>query len=503
VKRGLCAAATAGTLLAACRAVPPGPRPSVASPRTSEALVVALSAPPVSLDPHRQNEFVSFSVLSNVCEGLVSLDAWLRVEPALAASWTNPDDRHWRFELRRGVLFHDGSPLTSEDVVFSLDRARKHPQSQYASYLVDVDEVRALDNHTVEVGTARANPFLLQKLAFVLVVPRGSPATIEEPVGTGPYSLSQLEPGGTIVLRAFDRYWGAAPAEKEVRFQAVKRADAPDRLLSGEVDLVADLDHEAAGRVSRAGGFKVVARPAPSVDVLSLRVDAPPFSDPRVRRAAHLALDRDALVQELLSGFGRPASQLVSRNVFGFSPDIPVERRDLERARRLLAEAGALPELELEHRYERRAEPIVRQLREAGFRVRDVARSWHDLVDRFEKGQVTLGMMGLVSDSGESSDVFLSTLHTRTPEKGLGDSNDRGYSDLSLDALIESASRTPALGARQRLLQRCMAIAMDDLSLVPVVERYLIHGVREDVMWEERADGRILARDLRRLPQEP
>jgi peptide/nickel transport system substrate-binding protein len=466
-------------------------------------MVVGLPAPPVSLDPHRLNEFLTFSVLSNVYEGLVSLDPLLRVEAALAASWTTPDDRHWRFELRRGVVFHDGRPLTADDVLFSLERARHHPQSQYASYLVDVEEVRAADEHTVEIRAERANPFLLQKLAFVLVVPRGAPDEIKQPVGTGPYSLSQLDAGRTIVLKAFDRYWGPAPTEQEVHFLAVRRPDAASKLLAGEIDLLTALDHEEAGRVSRAPGFKVVAEPAPSVEVLSLRVDVPPFDDPRVRRAAHLALDREALVQDLLSGFGRPASQLVSRNVFGFDPGLPVARRNLAESRRLLAEAGPLPELELEHRLERRADPIARQLNEAGFRVRPVARHWHALIDRFEKGQVKLALMGLVSDSGESSDVLLSTLHTRAPERGFGDSNDRGYSNPALDELIESASRTPALSTRQRLLQRCMGIAMQDLSLVPVVERYLIYGVREDVMWEPRADGRILARDLRRLPQGP
>jgi peptide/nickel transport system substrate-binding protein len=157
-------------------------------------------------------------------------------------------------------------------------------------------------------------------------------------------------------------------------------------------------------------------------------------------------------------------------------------------------------DVELEHRQERRVDPIVRQLAEAGIRARPVPRHWHELLDRFEKGQVALGLMGLVSDSGESSDVLLSTLHTRARERGLGDSNDRGYSNPALDALIESASQAPRLASRLRLLQKSMRIAMQDLSLVPLMERYLVYGVREDLMSEVRADGRILARDLRRLP---
>jgi peptide/nickel transport system substrate-binding protein len=389
--------------------------------------------------------------------------------------------------------------------VFSLERARRHPQSQYASYLADVDEVRAVGDLVVEIATARPNPLLLQKLAFVLVVPRGSPDEIEEPVGSGPYSLSVEDAGRTMRLRAFSRHWGPPPAEPNVDFVSVRREAAAGRLLSGELDLLMGLAHEDTRRVSGAAGFKVVAELAPSVEVLSLRVDVPPFHDPRLRRAVHLALDREALVRDLLHGFGRPASQLVNRNVFGFDPEIAVAPRNLAEARRLVAESGHAGglDLELEHRLDRPVGPIAGQLAEAGIRVRPVPRHWHALLDRFEKGQVKLGLVGLVSDSGESSDVLLSTLHTRALDRGVGDSNDRGYSNPTLDAAIQSACRTPRLALRQRLLQRCMRIAMEDLSLVPVVERYLIYGVREDLIWEARADGRILARDLRRLPQLP
>jgi peptide/nickel transport system substrate-binding protein len=465
-------------------------------------VAVGLGAAPASLDPHRVNEFLTFNVLSNVCEGLVALGPWLRVEGALAQSWTNPDDRHWRFELRPGVLFHDGRPLTPEDVVFSLERARRLQDSQYASYLVDVEEVRASGKHAVEITTARPNPLLLQKLAFVLIVPRGAPDEIKEPVGTGPYSLTVQDSGRTIVLRAFPGHWGPAPSESEVHFVTVPRPEACSRLLSGELDLMLQLTPDEAGRVSATAGFRVVAGPSPSVDVLSLRVDAAPFDDPRVRRAVHLALDRETLVAEMLQGYGRPASQLVNRNVFGFDPELRVPARDLGEARRLLAEAGRPDGLdfELEHRRERSVDSVVRQLAEAGLRARPVGRHWHELLDRFEKRQVAVGLMGLVSDSGESSDVLISTLHTRSREGGFGDSNDRGYSNPELDALIETASQTPRLGARQRLLQQCMGIAMKDLSLIPLVERYLIYGVREELIVEPRADGRILARDLRRLP---
>lgn len=111
-------------------------------------LRIAMPSAPTSLDPHLQDEVNTFSVLGNIYEGLTEFDADMQVQPALAVRWENPDDLTWRFHLRRGVRFHDGRPLTAADVVFSLNRARSHPQSRVASYLVAVRDVQALDSST-------------------------------------------------------------------------------------------------------------------------------------------------------------------------------------------------------------------------------------------------------------------------------------------------------------------------------------------------------------------
>lgn len=124
----------AGLLLVAfCRRTDPPPAPA-------QPLRIGLYAPPAGLDPHRHNEFVTFTVVSNLFEGLTSLDPSLQVRPALAESWSSPEDDRWRFQLRPGVSFHDGRALTSSDVVFSLERARTHPRSEFGSYLVTAPE---------------------------------------------------------------------------------------------------------------------------------------------------------------------------------------------------------------------------------------------------------------------------------------------------------------------------------------------------------------------------
>ena len=156
---------------------------------------IAIHSAPQSFDPHLQNEVLTSAVLANLYDGLTEFDEESRIRPALAATWTNPDERTWVFRLRPGVRFHDGRPLTAEDVVFSLGRARNHPRTDLSSYLVEVESVKALDPLTVEVRTRRPFAALLVKLSPIQIVPRGSPETITEPVGTGSYRFLRYERG--------------------------------------------------------------------------------------------------------------------------------------------------------------------------------------------------------------------------------------------------------------------------------------------------------------------
>lgn len=192
---------------------------------------------PISLDPHRQNEVPTYGILANVYEGLTAFDSELRVGPALASSWENPDQLTWQFDLRE-ARFHDGRPLTAEDVVFSLERARG-PRSSFASYLVEIASVRALGVRRIELITKRPFAPLLNKLAFISIVPKGSPDTIEAPVGTGAYRFVSFERGRRLRLEPAATYWQPDPWRRPLEFLPVgdPGARAP-KLIAGDVDVV-------------------------------------------------------------------------------------------------------------------------------------------------------------------------------------------------------------------------------------------------------------------------
>ncbi len=471
------------------------------APPPERPLRIALSARPLGLDPHLGGDFHTFSVLANVYDGLTRLDAHLRVEPALAERWESPDELTWVFRLRRGVHFHDGRLLSSEDVVFSLIRARDHPGSTCASYLVSVESVRAVDDRTVEVATAHPDPMLLNRLAFALIVPRGAPERIEDPIGTGPYRLLPQADDGPIVLQASPMSWRGPARVRTVELVPPLPPDGSAvSPLPPDIDILNVVDPEQLPAV-RASGCRIVSRPGLTTYFLMPGLDQAPFSDLRLRQAASLALDRPALVRRTLAGFGSPANQLVSRPVIGFDPSLPPLTRDLERARTLVAEAGYPGglDVDLEHRVGLRVAQIAEQLAEAGIRASPRPQPWDRMVSRLGARKVPLYFGACTCNSGaDASEVFDSMLHSRHPGGGFGDSNDNGYSSPQLDQVIEEAGRSFSLVERRQLLQRCARLAFEDLPIIPVYFADDLFGVRPGIEWEPRLDGRVLAFEVRR-----
>ena len=489
------AAFGAATLLAACAGSVP--RPPAAPIR------VGLYAAPLSLDPHVENEFLTAGVLANAFEGLTTLDADMRVEPALAVSWDTPGPTAWRFRLRPGARFQDGRPVGAADVVWSLERARRHPHSGVSHYLADVVSVRAPAPDTVEIRTQASSSLLLNRLAFVAIVPEASPDDIRVPIGTGPY---RLDPAGfpeDLALRRSEVYWGRQPPEAEVRLRVVREPARTRAMLeAGELDVALGIAPAEAARMRAAPCCRVVAQAAVVVEMLRFRVDRPPFGDLRVRRAVHLALDRPALVERTLQGWGVPASQLASPGTVGFSPALSVPARDVPAARRLLAEAGYPRGLSvtLDYREDRNADEIRRQLAEAGIDVTLRPSSWGDVLARVRSTGPLFYYGAFVADSGDAGDILNSAVHTPEPAAGLGVDNHFGYSSPEVDRLLLAARTATTLLDRRQALQRVMERVMADLPMVPLVIPHDLYVVRRDVRWTPRLDGRVLAADLARDP---
>lgn len=456
----------------------------------------------VSLDPHLHDEESTHSALSHFFERLVAFGPELELRPELAAAWTNPSDTVWRFTLRDGVRFHDDTPCAAPDVVASLQRALRLPGSQVAHYLQNVVEVRATGPLTVEVVTSAPSPLLLNKLAFVAIVPRSTPMLpITRPVGTGPYRFVSGAAREVLEGRAFDGYWGPRPAF--AAFRVVPLPDAPGRaraVVERRADVVVrfPFDHTSWARGQK--GMHLASRPGLGVGLLCFSVrTGSRFADRKVREAFALAVDRARLLDESERPYTALAEQFVPRSVFGYAPTSRPWSHDPARARALLAEAGfpsgldvtlVMPETQASL-----GEKLSTLLGEAGIRVRLETPPWNTFYARWSSGELELFGFAYTCGTGDASDLLDSFFRTRGPSAGT--LNGGGYSNERFDRLVEEAGRVRDPDARRRLMEEALALLRDDLPAIPLLSRGYLYSVSDTVSWTPRMDRRTRAQDMR------
>lgn len=474
-------------------------------PRTvarDRPLRIALHGAPSSLDPHLQSEVPAQIVLGHIYDSLVTFDARLRPVPSLAESWENPDALTWRFHLRAGPRFHSGRPIEVADVVYTLERARRHARSRQAGALVAVSSVRRVGERSIELHTALPYPILLNKLATLAIVPAGAPDEIVAPEGTGPYRMVERT-ADSILLEAVPDAWslGENPRRypRQVTFFFVSSGEERRRgLVEGRFDLIDDLSTSLSAALANEPAVRVESLSSLAVTYLQLDIAKSPWNDPRVRRALDLLLDRDQLVAEELAGRGQAVGQLVSSNVFGFHPGLLPTRRDVAAARALLTEAG-YPDgfaFEIEYREGHDIGTITRQLAEGGLRVTGRSRPWAEMYRRLQGGEIAVYLGTWVCTSGDASDLLDRKLHSPDPDRGWGDANWSHYANPLLDRMIEESQQLTNTLERGALLKKAMALAAADLAYVPLYSRHEVYGVRQELLWAPRRDGRIFAFEM-------
>lgn len=467
----------------ACRAARRGP----------ERVAIQLPSDIRSLDPNESVEQVTDAVLVNVFEPLVGFDENLKAEPVLAESWEQASGERWRFRLRRGVRFHDGTPLTAEMARDALLAVQRNPQLEASQFLSSVREIAAPDESTLDIVTVEPRA-ILASLPFVYVAKPSAPGSFPPLQGTGPYRIEHWKPGGSVELSRWDGYRGPLPPVREAVFNPAPEGDSLAALEAGTADIVYNV---AADRADKpVAGGRIVRRPGLTVFYLGLdMVPHPdnPLRDPRVRRALHLALDREELVRKVYKGMATVASQPVAPLVFGFNARIPAPRRDTAVAARLLAEAG----------YARgfSTRLVISSARlDLAFLIRS---QWHEVgvelginsvpssdVDRVAAArQVPMYLLGWDCSTGEASEAFEFLLHTPSDRYGRG--NYGGYSNAALDSIAEVNAAILDPLKRRRLLEEAATLVMDELPILPLFVSEEIYGVREGIRFRPRADNQV------------
>jgi peptide/nickel transport system substrate-binding protein len=496
-------------------------------------LVIGTRAEPNSIDPQFSAVGTNQAAAMHMFDTLFTRDADLKLQPALALAATRVDTLTWRLALRPGVRFHDGTSFDAQDVIYSLTRVRHVPFSpaSFAGRVAKIARMRAIDPLTVEIETTEPAPQLITDIATVFILPSelGDAVTTAQfndgsaAVGTGPWRFVRWLRGDRLELVRNPDYWGTAPQFERVtlRFIASDAARVA-ALLSGSVDLIdgvppADLDglrqHDdlVLWQIPTVTflylGLDVARDDNPSIKTPRGSSPRNPFKDPRVRHALAAAIDRELLVEKVLSGSGVPANQMMPAGTLGYDPTIPPLTYDPARARRLLAEAGwpngfAVTLATPNNRYLNDAlvaQAVGSMLARIGLKVHIDAMPRNVFLPRATRREFGLFLYGFGSVTGESLIGMRSVLGSVDPKRGSGTLNRGGYANAALDAALQRAGSAETDQELEAQLQEAARLAAADAPLVPLYHQVATWASRARLQFAPRRDERTLAHNVTSL----
>ncbi len=373
--------------------------PSAQAAKTD--LVMGMVLEPPHLDPTAgAAAAIDEVVYANVFEGLTRIDRDGAVQPALAKSWTVSDDGlTYSFALHEGVSFHDGSSLEASDVVFSLDRARAEDSVSAQKALFEpIESVAAPDAATVVVTLKRPTGHFLFNLGWgdaVVVAPESADGNKAKPIGTGPFKFERWVQGDRVELVRNPDYWGDAVEIERATFKFIPDpAAAVAAMLAGDADAFANFPApESLGQFEADPRFKVVIGSTEGETILTMNNGKEPFSDLKVRRAVAHALDRKAIIDGAMFGYGTPIGSHFAPHHPAYVDLTDRYPYDPEKAKALLAEAGLADGFKATIKlppptYARRGgEIIAAQLAEVGVELEIIPVEWAQWLEQVFRGK--------------------------------------------------------------------------------------------------------------------
>jgi len=508
-------------------------------------LILALAAAPVqavtlrwaaqndilTLDPHSQNHATTHAMMQYTYEGLTRYTKNYQIEPCLATSWRQISETQWRFNLRQGVKFHDGSPFTADDVVFSFGRI-KQPQGTNQIYVAGIKEVKKIDEHTVEFLLEGPHPLLLRNIVDFRIMSKSwaeknrsqniqdykakeETYASRNTNGTGPYLIKGWEPDKRIVFAVNKDWWGKLDGNvTDVVYTPIKSdATRVSALLSGEVDLVTDLPTQDVERLRKEEKLKILD--GHEVRTIFIGLDQHndelkysnvkgknPFKDLRVRRALNMAVDREAIRRVTMRGLSIPAGIMIAPGVHGYSTQIDiVQKYDPAAAKKLLAEAGYPQGLEFtldcpNNRYvndEKICQSLVSMWAKAGFRVRLNSMPFANYIPKLLALDTSAYMLGWGVATFDGLYTLQSLVHTKTTGAD-GSFNQGRISDAKLDKMIADLKVTTDTKKRDAILKEALEITRDQAYYVPLHHQMRPWAMKQGVSIVYSLDDRPQAR---------
>lgn len=496
--------------------------PVMAGAAGAQTLTMGVGAPVSSLDPHYHLLRSNNEVGQMLFDSLLTTDATATLRPGLAESWRAVGDTAWEFTLREGVRFHDGTPLTADDIAYTFERIpqMRGPGASFSTMIRPVQRLEIVDARTLRMHTAGPAPLLPTYLSQVMIVSRrlhaeattGDFNSGKSAIGTGPFRLVSHATGDRIVMERNDRYWGAKPHWANVTYRMITNdAARTAALLSGDVDIIDQISTSDLERLRRDNRFHVAETTSlrvmyitldgtrqPPVPLLTATGERNPLADPRVRQALDLAIDRRQLVDRVMEGAALATAQFMPPDTYSYIPGRAVPAPDAAAARRLLAEAGYPQGFQLtligsNDRYmndSRIVQAIGQMWTRIGVRTTVEAQPYATFIGRATRREAPAALLTWGNSTGEVSVLLNSVLRTPNRDRGHGAANRLLYSNPAMDDLVAAAEVEMDDAKREDLLRRASTIALDDRMLVPLYLQNALWAMRSGITYEARMDER-------------
>lgn len=473
------------------------------------SLVIAQSADITTLDPQNSLSTNGDRVFRNMFSRLFYRDSNMEIQPELVDTYENIDEQTWHFKLKEGVTFHNGDPLTAEDVKFSLERVMNDDTLKEFPYFTQLSAVNVVDELTVEIVTDGPMPTILPLLAKsgADVLPKnyfeevGLEEFQKKPIGSGPYKFVEWKRDDQVVLEANENYYGGAPKWKEVVVRAIPESSTRvGELLTGGVDIATDIPPNEWDRINSEKGVSLATGETTRVMLLMLRhTEGYATSDPRVREAIDLAINEKAIVDSVLKGTAVPVRSRVPEGVIGSNPDTyNTYVYDVEKAKELLADAGYADGLELtftapKGRYPldgEVAQLIASMLGEVGIKVNLQILESSAFLDVYNsKKNEELIMIGLADGLLDAS---YSLVHY-TKDRAAGQTD---YFNEKVEQLFHDAGRNLNSDERIQQYQEIQEIVAEERPHVFLYQQNANYGVSDGVDFSPRLDEVIFFSDI-------
>ncbi len=478
----------------------------------NKTLTIAMGTDIVSFDIHNHNNTSTEAVHDNMFNYLFKKDANGEIHPELVDTFKQVDDLTVEMKLKEGVTFHNGDPLTSEDVKYTLERvANDDTLKEYPNYK-QIKEVQVIDDLNFRIVTHAPEPSLFHRLSRLgsgilpkkYIEEKGWDYFLEHPVGTGPYKFKEWVRDDRVVLTRFDNYFeGKVDEWDEVVFRVIpENSTRVSELLTGGVDMAVNVPPADWDRVNKNKGTSIVSETSNRTLMLILRAtEGYPTSDVRVRQAIDYAIDNGAITKNVLKGGGIPTRTRVGPGNFGHNPELyDTYNYDIKKAKELLAEAGYPDGFEMtlhspRGRYLQDAEVtemIAGMLSAVGIKVNVEFMEWSNFVEmrsaKKNKDAYLLGLGNSMFDGAYSVDWY----------RAARFEGETDYKNDEIEELLKLSATNMNQEERAKQIQKIEEIAAEEVPHIMLYQEKINIGVNDRISFDPTPDEMIYVPNIKR-----